>query len=263
MAAAIRIFQWGLTGQLSYRNPYWFRSLIVKRGFDLIASGLALLLLSPLILTSAIAVRLTSTGPVFFKQTRVGKSRREFRLIKFRTMRMNAETSGPSVTARGDTRITPVGRFLRRTKLDELPELWNVLIGDLSLVGPRPEVPRYAATYLPEWERIFSIRPGITDPATLQFRDEEAVLEAAQDSEAAYVNVVIPMKVKLALDYVDNWTIRLDLKLLILTVWAITLGRVLARPDRRMAEEAILAVRKFEETGKLKSSLTAPENQLR
>jgi lipopolysaccharide/colanic/teichoic acid biosynthesis glycosyltransferase len=223
---------------------------------------LGLLILSPLILILAVAVKLSSPGSVFFRQLRVGRGRREFRLIKFRTMRLNAETSGPGVTARGDIRITPVGRFLRRTKLDELPELWNVLIGNLSLVGPRPEVPQYAATYLPEWERIFSIRPGITDPATLQFRDEEAVLEVAQDSEAAYVNVVIPMKVKLALDYVDNRTIWLDLKLLILTLWGITLGRVFAHPDSRMAAEAILAVQKFEETGKLKSPLTSPENQL-
>lgn len=154
-------------------------------------------------------------------------------------MHLGADLHGPHVSARNDSRITPIGRFLRRTKLDELPELWNVLKGEMSLVGPRPEVPRYVQHYRPEWKQVFSVRPGITDLATLQFRDEERVLEQAIDRERAYLEVVLPIKMRLALTYVENRSFILDLKILLLTVWSITLGRVLARPDDSLAKQAI------------------------
>lgn len=153
-------------------------------------------------------------------------------------MRVDADSDGPLVTAGGDSRITAIGRILRSTKLDELPELWNVFRGDLSLVGPRPEVPRYVAHYPPEWEAVFSVRPGITDLATLQFRNEEEVLAGALDRERAYIEAVLPIKIELALEYVRRQSFWFDLKLIFLTLWGITGGRLFARPDSALAEEA-------------------------
>ncbi len=213
---------------------------------DIVSSGIALVLLSPLILTIAILVKLTSPGPAFFKQIRVGKDRREFPLVKFRTMKVNADRTGPLVTVGGDSRITTLGRFLRRTKIDELPELWNVLLGDMSLVGYRPEVPVYIKHYQPEWELVFSLRPGITDLATLQFRNEERILMEAKDVERAYIEVVMPAKMELALYYVDNRSFWLDLKIITLTVWGITLGRFFAKPEDSQAEKAIKQIKSLE-----------------
>jgi len=153
-------------------------------------------------------------------------------------MRRDADRVGPLVTAGGDERVTCIGRFLRKTKLDELPELWNVVKGDLSIVGPRPEVPRYVAGYLTEWEAIFSVRPGITDLATLQFRNEESVLENARDHERAYAEIVIPIKMNLALEYVKRSSFFFDIRIILLTLWGITLGRFFGEPDRRLADEA-------------------------
>ena len=220
---------------------------ILTRLLDIIFSAAALLILSPFFLVFALLVKLTSPGPVFFRQRRVGWKRREFSLIKFRSMKMRAENDGPAVTAGGDSRITKVGKFLRRTKLDELPELWNVLRGDMSLAGPRPEVPQYVKHYLPEWERVFSIRPGITDWATLQFRDEESVLKHAEDAEKAYVEVVVPIKMKLALEYVDNFSLWQYIKVLFLTVWGITLGRLFAKPGKELAVLAIEKIKRLNE----------------
>ena len=220
---------------------------ILIRLLDIILSAAALLVLSPFFLLFVLLIKLTSPGPVFFRQHRVGWKRREFSLIKFRSMRMRAENEGPAVTAGGDSRITKVGKFLRRTKLDELPELWNVLRGDMSLAGPRPEVPQYVKHYLPEWERVFSIRPGITDWATLQFRDEESVLKHAEDAEKAYVEVVVPIKMKLALEYVDNFSLWQYIKVLFLTVWGITLGRLFAKPGKELAVLAIEKIKRLNE----------------
>lgn len=154
-------------------------------------------------------------------------------------MRVEAGKTGPQVTKGGDDRITGIGRFLRRAKLDELPELWNVLNGDMSLVGPRPEVPKYTAFYKDIWDRTLSVRPGITDYATLQFRDEESVLKHASDVEKAYIEVVLPIKLNLSLKYVENYSFWLDLKIILLTVWGITLGRFFAKPDDVYAAQAI------------------------
>ena len=158
-------------------------------------------------------------------------------------MRAESDKTGPQITKGGDVRITEIGKFLRRTKLDELPELWNVLKGDMSLVGPRPEVPKYMAYYQDEWQEVLSVRPGITDYATLQFRDEESVLKEAKDVEKAYIEVVLPIKLDLSIKYIENKTIWLDLKIIFLTVWSITLGRFFARPDDSLAKLAISQIK--------------------
>ena len=212
---------------------------IIKRLLDILFSSLALLFLLPVICGIAILLRISSQGPVFYRQIRVGKNRKEFILIKFRTMRVGADRKGPLVTQNGDARITTAGRLLRRSKLDELPELWNVLTGDMSLVGPRPEVPKYVKHYHPEWERVFAVQPGITDLATLQFRDEESVLLETNDIERTYIDIVLPIKINLALEYVDSHSIWLDLKILILTVWGITLGKFFMKPDDKLAVFAL------------------------
>src|SRR5204862_4380105 len=146
---------------------------VVKRSLDLLAAGLALLLLAPLLLGLALLVGCTSRGPILFRQERIGLDGRPFRILKFRTMRPGG---GLPITGAGDDRITPVGRFLRRSKLDELPQLFNVWRGEMSIAGPRPEVPIYVAGYGAKERRVLEVRPGLTDPATLAYRDEERLL---------------------------------------------------------------------------------------
>ena len=164
-----------------------------KRVMDLLGASLGLLVFSPVLLACAVAVKLSSPGPVFFRQERVGLHGKPFRIRKFRTMRVT-DGSGLQVTAAGDARITVVGRLLRRSKLDELPQLIDVLVGNMSIVGPRPEVPRYMAQY-PQAarERILSVRPGITDNAAIAFRDEERMLAASSDVERTYVEEIMPI----------------------------------------------------------------------
>ncbi len=211
---------------------------LAKRSINITLAVIALTLLLPLFLILAVLIKLSSPGPVFFRQVRVGMNRNEFTMIKFRTMMTSAEQKGPQVTSLGDSRVTFIGNILRRTKLDELPVLLNVMKGNMNLVGPRPEVPRYVKHYRPEWESAFSVKPGITDLATLQFRDEESCLINASDREQAYIDVVIPIKMKLALEYVAIQSLWFDFKLLFLTVWAITLGRIFAKPDNHLAKIA-------------------------
>ena len=185
-----------------------------KRAMDVSLSLLALPLAVPLMALIALAVKLDSPGPVWFRQERVGRSGRLFRIHKFRTMRVTDGT-GPLVTASHDARITRVGRWLRRTKLDELPQLIDVLNGDMSLVGPRPEVPRYMALYAePVRRQILSLRPGITDRAAIEFRDEERLLAASADPERAYVEQVMPIKQRYYLDYVAQRSLGGDLRIL-------------------------------------------------
>jgi lipopolysaccharide/colanic/teichoic acid biosynthesis glycosyltransferase len=189
----------------------------VKRGLDVVAAGLGLLLLAPLLLAIAAWIRLDSPGPALFRQARVGRHGRIFRIHKFRTMREAAPPAGapPGITVGADPRITRAGAFLRRSKLDELPQLIDVLLGDMSLVGPRPELPRYVATY-PDALRakVLSVRPGITDPASLQFSDESEQLARSGDPEREYAEVVLPAKLRLAADYVDHATLGTDLHVL-------------------------------------------------
>lgn len=189
---------------------------MAKRLFDVLTSGCGLLVLAPLLLLVALWVKLDSPGPVLFRQERVGRFGRPFFIHKFRTMRVEP---GPVITIGQDPRITPSGAWLRRTKLDELPQLWDVLRGAMSLVGPRPEVPRYVALYPLELrEQVLSVRPGITDPASLAFRNEAELLAAADDPEREYVEVVMLEKLKLAADYAGRASMTSDLRLILATI---------------------------------------------
>ncbi len=192
---------------------------MIKRALDVAASSVGLLLLSPLLLLAALLVKLTSQGPVFFRQERVGRRFRRFKIYKFRTMVADAPKLGGQITAGDcDPRITKVGRVLRRTKLDELPQLINVLVGDMSLVGPRPEVPRYVEMFHADYEEILSLRPGITDMASVKYRDEAAILGQHADTEGVYVREILPDKIRLAKRYVAQRSLLLDLKLIFMTV---------------------------------------------
>jgi lipopolysaccharide/colanic/teichoic acid biosynthesis glycosyltransferase len=188
---------------------------MIKRAFDLLVAAAGLVLIAPLLTLIAIAVKLDSGGPVLFRQERVGRHGEIFRIRKFRSMVQDAPRLGASITVGRDPRITRVGHWLRRYKLDELPQLIDVLVGDMSLVGPRPEVPRYVALYPPEVrERVLSVRPGITDNASLAFIDENAQLAGAADPEKEYTERILPQKLRLYLDYVENQSFARDLAIL-------------------------------------------------
>src|SRR5215475_10478318 len=179
-----------------------------------------LVMVAPLIALAAIAVAVTSRGPVIFRQKRMGRKGRPFTMYKLRTMRVT--NSGPQVTAGDDTRVTPIGKFLRKTKLDELPEFWNVLKGDMSLIGPRPEVPRYVDLGDPKWRLVLEARPGIADPMTLRLRNEEALLvEVEGDRERFYLETLLPFKLEGYLTYLQARSWRSDLKVLWQTVIAV------------------------------------------
>ena len=192
-----------------------------KRTMDLLLAIPALVVLLPALVCVAVWVRVDSPGPALFRQTRVGRGERLFRIHKFRTMHVH-DGSGLQVTAAGDARVTRAGRWLRRSKLDELPQLVDVLKGDMSLVGPRPEVPRYMALYAPDVrQRILSVRPGITDRAAIEFRDEERILAAAPDPAEAYVAHIMPIKQRYYLDYVAHHTVGGDMRILWDTLMAL------------------------------------------
>jgi lipopolysaccharide/colanic/teichoic acid biosynthesis glycosyltransferase len=185
---------------------------MAKRLFDLLLSGVALVALAPLLLVIALWIKLDSPGPVFFRQRRVGRQGVPFRIHKFRTMVADAPTRGPAITIGADARITRAGRRLRAWKLDELPQLLDVLAGDMSLVGPRPEMPQYVALYPPELRaRVLAVRPGITDPASLRYADESALLAAAADPEREYREVLLPAKLRESAAYADRATLCSDL----------------------------------------------------
>ena len=187
----------------------------MKRALDLVIAIPGLVMTSPLLAAAAIAVKLDAPGPVFYRGRRVGKDGREFSILKLRSM--TAGGSGSAVTSAGDPRITRVGRFLRRTKLDELPQLWNVARGEMSLVGPRPEDPEYVKLYTDEQRRVLSVRPGITSPTSLAFRDEEAILARAGGAEV-YAQDLMPRKLAMDLDYVDHRTTGGDVAILLRTI---------------------------------------------
>ena len=190
---------------------------MVKRAFDLIVSLVGLILLCPLFVLIALAIKLDSPGPPFFRGQRVGKDGRLFRIFKFRSMIADAAHKGPAITAARDARTTRVGRVLRRTKLDELPQLINIVCGEMSLVGPRPEDPRYVALYTPDQRRVLSVRPGITSLASVRYRHEEQLLPQG-DLEDMYTSVVMPAKLSMELDYLDRQTFWRDLGVLALTL---------------------------------------------
>jgi lipopolysaccharide/colanic/teichoic acid biosynthesis glycosyltransferase len=191
------------------------------RCLDIAVSGVGLLFLSPLLGLLAIVIRWESAGPVCLRQTRVGKNFRPFQVYKLRTMVDNAANIGSDLTVGNDTRITNVGRVLRRCKLDELPQLYNVLKGDMSLVGPRPEVPRYVEMFRPDYETILTVRPGITDPASISFLHEAEILTRYKDHEEAYVNAILPQKIHLSKEYLQRRSMRVNLTLLWQTFRAI------------------------------------------
>ncbi len=181
----------------------------MKRMFDIAFSLLGVLLLSPLLLLIGGLIIVLEGRPVFFRQERVGRCGKLFKIWKFRSMTPDAEKRGAQITATGDARITRIGAWLRKTKLDELPQLFNVLKGEMSFVGPRPEVPRYVAKYNDEQKRVLEFTPGITDPASCRFRHENDLLAEAQDAEALYVGEIMPEKIRLNLAYADRrnlWT---------------------------------------------------------
>lgn len=192
----------------------------VRRWLDITAAATGLVVLSPLCLFIAVLIKRDSPGPVFYRAQRVGKDGHEFRLYKFRSMVAGADRQGPGITAAGDSRVTQVGRFLRRTKLDELPQLINVLTGDMSLVGPRPEDPRYVALYTDEQRQVLAVRPGITSAASLTYRDESALL-SGKDWERRYIHEIMPHKVAIELDYLGRRTLTSDLNLIMRTVLAL------------------------------------------
>ena len=193
----------------------------MKRLFDIVASGFGLLLLSPLFLLVAIWIKLDSPGPVFYRQVRVGRYNRDFRIFKFRSMRVGAD-KGSLVTIGGrDPRVTRSGYFIRKFKVDELPQLINVFIGDMSLVGPRPEVRHYVNYWTKEQLHVLDVRPGITDPASIKFRNENELLEKAEDAEKYYIEVIMQEKLRLYLEYVENHSFWYDIKLIFQTFVAI------------------------------------------
>jgi lipopolysaccharide/colanic/teichoic acid biosynthesis glycosyltransferase len=196
-----------------------------KRTFDLVFALIALLLLSPLFLLGSLLAKFQSKGPVFYKAKRVGKDEASFEMYKFRTMVVNADTLGGSLTTYRDTRITPIGRFLRWTKLDELPNLINVIKGEMSLIGPRPEAHDYVKYYTEIQKQVLQVKPGMTGPSQLANRDEEAKLKGQQDAEHYYITELMPKKLALDLHYVATQNIASDIGWLLKTLWVVIVRR--------------------------------------
>lgn len=189
-----------------------------KRALDVFSSILGLIALAPVFVLVGCCIKLNSRGGVFFRQDRVGLDGRLFRILKFRSMVMDPSKKSPRITVSGDSRVTAVGSFLRRYKIDELPQLWNVLWGDMSLVGPRPELPVYVALYTPDQRRVLSVRPGITDPASLAYRNEEHMFAGQEEPEQSYVTRILPEKLARSMDYLQQVSFRYDLRIIFHTV---------------------------------------------
>ena len=190
----------------------------MKRIFDISVSLIGLICLSPLFLLVPVLIKLDSRGPIFFRQERMGRHFRPFYILKFRTMTHATGSDGSLITSAGDARITRCGRILRRTKLDEVPQLINVLKGEMSLVGPRPEVRRYVEAFQNEYREILTLRPGMTDPASLKYRNEEAILAASADPEQEYIRAILPDKIRLARDYVKQSSLAFDVGVVLKTL---------------------------------------------
>lgn len=191
------------------------------RLIDIIFSTLGILILMPFFILVSLIIKFNSKGPLIYRQSRVGIYNSNFNVYKFRTMHINSDRLGLLTVGGRDPRITSVGYYLRKYKLDELPQLFNVLIGDMSIVGPRPEVRKYVDMYTLEQKRVLSIRPGITDWASIQYRDENIILEKATDPEKDYVNIIIPDKIKYNLIYIEKYNVLEYLKIIFMTVWKI------------------------------------------
>ncbi len=199
---------------------------MLKRAFDILVAVAGLTLLSPFLLLAALLVKLTSRGPVLFRQERMGRNFHPFLICKFRTMVQDAPSRGRAITVGDDPRITSVGRILRKTKIDEIPQLFNVLRGDMSLVGPRPELPQYVELFHRDYETILQVRPGITDLASLRYRDEAAILNRAADPGEEYVRRVLPEKIRLARQYLRRASFLFDLFILATTAWLLVWDRM-------------------------------------
>jgi len=198
--------------------------LIAKRAMDVVVSGGALLVLWPALLLAALAIKIDDPGPVFYRQVRVGKDGKTFRIFKFRTMVVDADKKGLQITVGRDRRITRMGAFLRRTKLDELAQLLNVFIGDMSFVGPRPEVPKYVELYTPYQRQVLLVRPGITDYASIAYRNENDMLAGAKDPERMYIDVIMPDKIELNMKYLREISPLADIRLILSTIAAVVKG---------------------------------------
>lgn len=196
-------------------------SLLLKRIFDIIAAGLLLILLSPVLLILAVWIKTDSKGPVFFRQVRVTAYGRTFRIFKFRTMVNNADKMGTQVTTKGDARVTKAGKALRGCRLDELPQLLNILAGDMTFVGTRPEVEKYVRHYTDEMKATLLLPAGVTSLASIEYKDEEKLLESAQDADQVYVEKILPEKMKYNLQAIEHFSFWQDIKTMIATVVAV------------------------------------------
>ena len=205
---------------LRQRRP----QLAAKRAMDVVLSGAALLLLWPLFLLIALAIVIDDPGPVFYRQVRVGRGGKEFRIFKFRSMITDAEKKGLQITVGRDSRITRVGALLRKTKLDELAQLINVFLGQMSFVGPRPEVPRYVRLYTPYQRQVLLVRPGITDYASIAYRSENDLLAAADDPERMYIEEIMPAQIELNMRYLHEISPLSDIRLILKTIAAVVAG---------------------------------------
>jgi lipopolysaccharide/colanic/teichoic acid biosynthesis glycosyltransferase len=207
---------------------------VVKRTFDLLVGVLALALFSPLLVTIAAAVWLEDRAPVFYRGVRIGRRGVPFRIWKFRTMCVEAESAGPSSTSADDPRLTRIGRLLRRFKLDELPQLLNVVRGEMSCVGPRPQVPWAVGLYDPQEQALLSVRPGITDYASIVFADEGEILRGSKEPDRHYLEKIAPEKIRLGLEYVERCSLRLDIRIITATLcrlFGFSYSRILRIPD--------------------------------
>lgn len=191
----------------------------MKRLFDITASFFGIIILSPLLIFIGLWVGLSSKGGVFYKQIRVGKNNKDFKLYKFRSMRVNSDKQGLLTVGSKDSRITKAGYFIRKYKIDELPQLFNVLKGDMSFVGPRPEVRRYVDLYSEEQMKVLSVRPGITDPASIKYRNENDILSSASNPEEYYIQHIMPDKLKINIDYINKRTFVKDIKIIFQTIF--------------------------------------------
>jgi lipopolysaccharide/colanic/teichoic acid biosynthesis glycosyltransferase len=194
---------------------------MLKRSFDVLVSLIALVLLAPLFLVLALAIKLTTRGPVFYKGRRVGRGGDIFLMHKFRSMVVNADQMGTDLTPQGDPRVTKIGKFLRKTKIDELPNIIDILKGDMSFVGPRPESPLYAKYYNERQKRVLDVRPGVVGPAQIKYRHEELILKDKEDPDAYYVQELMPQKIEIDLNYIQNRSFLLDIKIIFKALWAV------------------------------------------
>jgi lipopolysaccharide/colanic/teichoic acid biosynthesis glycosyltransferase len=200
-------------------------NLIFKRMFDIFFSAIGLVFLFPLFLVVSILIKLDSEGSILFRQSRVGLREKEFKVFKFRTMVVDAEKKGIQLTSGVDSRVTKIGKFLRKSKIDELPQLINVLIGDMSLVGPRPVVLRFVKEYSKEQKRVLDVLPGITDPASIAYINESELLSSVEDPEDYYIKEIMPKKIELSIEYIEKMTVFSDLRLILKTLFRLIFRR--------------------------------------